>query len=273
VKAVLEVRNLKKYYALGPDWPSRREVIRAVDNVSFHIEAGETLGLVGESGCGKTTTGRVMLRLVEPDAGEMILRTPTKHGPETHDWLGLPARRLCPLRRHLQMVFQDPYLSLNPRLTIGTTLEEGLKAHRLGKRSERREQVGRMLERVGLDRSAAAKYPHAFSGGQRQRIGIARALMVDPLVVVLDEPVASLDVSVGAQILNLLMDLQRERNLAYLLIAHDLAVVAQVCRRVAVMYKGQIVEMASSADLYQRPAHPYTRSLLAAVPERLRFAV
>jgi oligopeptide/dipeptide ABC transporter ATP-binding protein len=270
---VLEVRGLKKYYGvkdfrrLGDFGSLRSGVIHAVDDVSFHIDAGETLGLVGESGCGKTTAGRTILRLIEPTAGEVLFRAP-KPAENAVAVFDLSGRRLRRLRRFMQMVFQDPYGSLNPRLTVGATLEEGLRAHRLGNRFERRERVAALLDRVGLDRTAAGKYPHAFSGGQRQRIGIARALAVDPVLLICDEPVSALDVSTQAQIVNLLVDLQRERNLAYLFIAHDLAVVAHISRRIAVMYQGQIVESALSADICQRPAHPYTRALLAAVPER-----
>ncbi len=263
---LLEVWHLKKYYPLRPTWPSRAAgVVRAVDDVSFAIHPGETLGLVGESGCGKSTTGKVILRLAEPTAGEVILRLDDGKARQTHVISSLPGRPLRRLRRHIQMIFQDPYGSLNPRLTVGTALEEGLRAHGLGNRVERRRRVEDLLERVGLERAARHKYPHAFSGGQRQRIGIARALAVDPVFVVCDEPVAALDVSVQAQILNLLLDLQCERRLAYLFIAHDLAVVGHVSRRVAVMYQGQIVEAAPTAELFQRPAHPYTRTLLAAV--------
>jgi oligopeptide/dipeptide ABC transporter ATP-binding protein len=267
---LLEVRHLKKYYPLRRGLGGRAAgFVRAVDDVSFHLRRGETLGLVGESGCGKTTAGRTVLRLLEPTAGEVLFRTVEENVTRTHEVFRLPRRELRPLRRHMQIVFQDPYGSLNPRLTIRATLEEGMLAHRLGSRADRRERVGQLLERVGLDRGAATKYPHAFSGGQRQRIGIARALAVDPDLVVCDEPVSALDVSVQAQILNLLLDLQQERGLAYLFIAHDLAVVSHVSHRVAVMYRGQIVETAAVDDLYRHPAHPYTRMLLAAVPDGL----
>jgi peptide/nickel transport system ATP-binding protein/oligopeptide transport system ATP-binding protein len=262
---LLEARHLRKYYPVRRGW-GRTSHVAAVDDVSFQLNQGETLGLVGESGCGKTTTGLVILRLVPATAGEVLFRTSGPCGPETQSLLHLSARRLRPLRRRLQVIFQDPYSSLNPRLTVGATLEEGLIAHRMGSRAERRRRVGELLERVGLDRGASAKYPHAFSGGQRQRIGIARALAVEPDLIVCDEPVSALDVSVQAQVLNLLLDLQRERQLAYLFIAHDLAVVARVADRVAVMYRGQIVETAPRAVLYGRPAHPYTRMLLAAAP-------
>jgi oligopeptide/dipeptide ABC transporter ATP-binding protein len=268
-ETLLEVRHLRKYFPSRRGWGRAGPPVRAVDDLSFHIEAGETLGLVGESGCGKTTTGRAVLRLLEATGGEVLFRTWDGPVARTHSLYDLPAGRMRALRRHLQMVFQDPYSSLNPRLTVGTTLEEGLRAHGLGNRAERRRRIGQLLERVGLDAGAAGKYPHAFSGGQRQRIGIARALAVEPTFVVCDEPVSALDVSVQAQILNLLLDLQRERRLAYLFIAHDLAVVAYVSRRIAVMYQGQIVELAARDELCRRPAHPYTRTLLAAVPRDL----
>jgi oligopeptide/dipeptide ABC transporter ATP-binding protein len=268
---LLEVRHLKKYYPLRRGlWGRPAGWLKAVDDVSFHINPGETLGLVGESGCGKTTTGRAVLRLVEPTGGEVLFRTCEQGAVRTHEVFRLPPRRLRALRRHLQIVFQDPYNSLNPLLTVGTTVAEGMLAHGLYDRRERRRRVGQLLERVGLDAGAADRYPHEFSGGQRQRIGIARALAVDPALVVCDEAVSALDVSVQAQVLNLLLDLQRERRLAYLFIAHDLAVVAHVSHRVAVMYQGQIVETAAGADLFRRPAHPYTRALLAAVPQGLR---
>jgi oligopeptide/dipeptide ABC transporter ATP-binding protein len=265
---LLEVRHLTKDYAVGGGLLRRgRGLLRAVDDVSFCLDRGRTLGLVGESGCGKTTTGRAILRLVQPTAGAVLFRTQEQNAARTHDVLHLPARELRRLRRHMQMVFQDPHGSLDPRMTVGATVAEGMTAHGLYTRAARRVRVGQLLERVGLDPGAADKYPHAFSGGQRQRIGIARALAVEPSFLVCDEAVSALDVSVGAQILNLLIDLQRERNLSYLFIAHDLAAVVHVSQRVAVMYHGQIVELADSADLYQHPAHPYTRALLAAVPK------
>jgi len=267
-RPLLEVHRLTKDYPVGGGLLRRgRGLVRAVDDVSFSLARGRTLGLVGESGCGKTTTGRAILRLLEPTAGTVLFRTPQEHGWQTHDVLRLPPRALRRLRRHMQMVFQDPHGSLDPRMTVGSTVAEGMTAHGLYTRAQRRARVGQLLERVGLDPAAAAKYPHAFSGGQRQRIGIARALAVEPAFLVCDEAVSALDVSVGAQILNLLLDLQRERHLSYLFIAHDLAAVAHVSHRVAVMYQGRIVEMADSADLYQHPAHPYTRALLAAVPK------
>jgi oligopeptide/dipeptide ABC transporter ATP-binding protein len=242
-----------------------------VDDVSFQIARGETLGLVGESGCGKTTTARAILRLVEPTSGEVLLRLGDPGTTQVQSVLGLGGRRLRALRRYMAMIFQDPHASLNPRLPVAATVEEGLIVHRLGNRLQRRERAGQLLERVGLDRRALAMYPHAFSGGQRQRIGIARALVTEPAFVVCDEPVSALDVSVQGQILNLLLDLQRERRLTYLFIAHDLDVVAHMSRRVAVMYKGQIVELADTAELYKHPAHPYTRRLLRAAPARAQW--
>ena len=265
---LLEVRHLTKDYPVGGGLLRRgRGLLRAVDDVSFCLDRGRTLGLVGESGCGKTTTGRAILRLVQPTAGEVLFRTQEKNGTRTHDVLRLPPRDLRRLRRHVQVVFQDPHGSLDPRMTVGATVAEGMAAHGLYTRAQQHERVSQLLERVGLDRGAARKYPHAFSGGQRQRIGIARALAVEPSFLACDEAVSALDVSVQSQILNLLIDLQRERRLSYLFIAHDLAAVAHVSHQVAVMYQGQIVEMADSTELYQRPAHPYTRALLAAVPK------
>jgi ABC-type oligopeptide transport system ATPase subunit len=263
---MLEVQHLTKLYPIRGGLWGRRGWIRAVDDVSFSLSAGETLGLVGESGCGKTTVGRTILRLIEATSGCVLFRTREQGEVRTHEVFRLPPRKIRALRRHMQIIFQDPYSSLNPRLSIGTSVAEGMVAHGLYHPGEWRERVGQLLERVGLDRSAAQKYPHAFSGGQRQRIGIARALAVDPSFIVCDEAVSALDVSVQAQILNLLLDLQRERNLAYLFIGHNLPVVACMSRRIAVMYQGRIVETAPTAQLFERPAHPYTRRLLAAIP-------
>jgi oligopeptide/dipeptide ABC transporter ATP-binding protein len=273
LEPLLEVNHLQKHFRLRRGWRAGSgDMIRAVDDVSFHLHHGETLGLVGESGCGKTTLGRTILRLLEPTAGEVLFRPRPasgrlNQGQRTYRLFDLPAGQLRSLRQRFQMVFQDPYSSLNPRLTVETTVEEGLRAHCLGNRAERRRRVRFLLERVGLSARAADQYPHAFSGGQRQRIGIARALAVQPDLIVCDEPVSALDVSMQAQILNLLLDLQREHNLAYLFIAHDLAVVAYVSHRVAVMYQGQLVELAANGELYQHPAHPYTRTLLDALPQ------
>jgi ABC-type oligopeptide transport system ATPase subunit len=248
VTPLLEVRNLVKHF--GP--------VRAVDDVSFTLDAGETLALVGESGCGKTTLARCLLRLLEPTSGAIRL--------SGQDLLALRGRELRQIRRQMQIVFQDPFASLNPRLTVGQALGEPLWIHRLCRRAELRTRVGELLAMVGLPADAADHYPHAFSGGQRQRIVIARALAPRPKLLIADEPVASLDVSVQAQILNLLLDLQAKLGLAYLFITHNLAVVAQFARRAAVMYQGRIVESGPTAELFRQPGHSYTRALLAAVP-------
>jgi ABC-type oligopeptide transport system ATPase subunit len=266
---LLEVQHLVKHYAVGGGLGRARHVVRAVDDVSFELLPGGTLGLVGESGCGKTTIGRAILRLIEPTGGRVLFRTRQAGKQQTHEVFRLGGRELRRLRRHMQMIFQDPQGSLNPRLKVGLSVAEGMAAHGLARGRDLRERVGQLLERVGLDRGSADKYPHAFSGGQRQRIGIARALAVEPSLLICDEAVSALDVSVQAQILNLLKDLQQERQLAYLFIAHDLAAVAYLSHRVAVMYQGKIVELADTAELFARPAHPYTRKLLAAVPRGL----
>lgn len=231
---------------------------RAVDDVSFTIAAGETFGLVGESGCGKTTTGRCVLRLIEPTSGAIVFGD--------LDVRALSAGALRQARRHFQMVFQDPYSSLNPRMRVGQILEEPLIIHGFGTKAERAERVRALFDLVGLEATAAHKYVHEFSGGQRQRIGVARAIALNPSLVVADEPVSALDVSVQAQIVNLLLDLQQRLGLTYLFISHDLRLVRQVCNRVAVMYRGRIVELGSAAQLFGAPAHPYTQALLSAVP-------
>jgi oligopeptide/dipeptide ABC transporter ATP-binding protein len=233
--------------------------LQAVDSVSFTLQAGQTLGVVGESGCGKSTLGRLILRLIEPTSGSVRFMG--------HDLTLLPAAGMREARRHLQVIFQDPQASLDPRMRVGALIEEPLVIHRIGTAAERSAEVARLLETVGLPAEAAARYPHEFSGGQRQRICIARALALQPRLIVADEPVSALDVSVQGQVLNLLTDLQRERGLAYLFISHNLAVVKYVSDVVAVMYLGRIVEMAPSEDLYAAPRHPYTRALLAAIPE------
>jgi ABC-type oligopeptide transport system ATPase subunit len=233
-------------------------VVRAVDDVSFTIEAGETFGLVGESGSGKTTTARCVLRLVEPTSGEVVFKG--------RDLLALPRRELRQARRDMQIVFQDPYSSLNPRLRVGEIVEEPLVIHRLGSRSERRARVEQLFELVGLDAKQLRRYPHEFSGGQRQRIGLARALALNPSLVVADEPVSALDLSVQAQVVALLMELQQRLALTYLFIAHDLRLVEHLCGRVAVLYLGRIVEMGDTTKLFAAPRHPYTKALLSAVP-------
>jgi ABC-type oligopeptide transport system ATPase subunit len=256
--ALLEVRNLVKEFSRSRGLFSPPQVTRAVDDVSFTIEAGETFGLVGESGSGKTTTGRCILRLIEPTSGEVRFKD--------EDVLGFSKSRLRQARRDMQIVFQDPYSSLNPRMRVGDIVEEPLIIHRIGSRTERRARVAELFELVGLDGSQLARYPHQFSGGQRQRIGLARALALNPSLIIADEPVSALDVSVQAQVINLLMDLQDRLKLTYLFIAHDLRLVRHICSRVAVMYLGRIVEMGATEALFAAPAHPYTRALLSAIP-------
>ena len=259
--ALVEVDGLVKHFpgerrwlGLGPP----RTVVRAVDGVSFTVLQGQTLGLVGESGCGKSTTGRAILRLIEPDAGRVTF--------DRVDVRALAPRDLRALRRRMQVVFQDPYGSLNPRMTIRQTLAEPLAIHRIARGAESERRIAALLEEVGLDPAFGPSYPHELSGGQRQRVGIARALSVEPQFLVLDEPVSALDVSVQAQVLNLLADLQQRRRLTFLFIAHDLAVVKHIADHVAVMYLGKIVERAPASALYAAPRHPYTASLLSAVP-------
>jgi oligopeptide/dipeptide ABC transporter ATP-binding protein len=257
---LLVVNNLTKHFPLGGGILSGgRTMVRAVDGVSFSIKQGETFGLVGESGCGKTTTGRCILRLVEPTSGEIVF--------DGVDLLKLRGKELRAMRRNMQMIFQDPYSSLNPRMTIGRIVEEPLIIHKLGHKAERRERVRQLLQDVGLDADAVNRYPHEFSGGQRQRVGIARAIALKPKLIVADEPVSALDVSVQAQIVNLLQDLQERHRLTYLFISHGLAVVRHISTRVGVMYLGKLVELASAEEIYRRPLHPYTQALLSAVPE------
>lgn len=262
---LLEVKALSKHFPVYKQGLLRHETgrIRAVDNLSFNLYRGETLGLVGESGCGKTTTGRTMLRALKPSAGEIWLNS----GDERINLAALTDKALKPLRRKMQMIFQDPFSSLNPRMTIGSIVEEPLRIHRIATGSSLQEMVARTLQRVGLNPEHKSRYPHAFSGGQRQRIGIARALIMQPELIIADEAVSALDVSVQAQIINLLEELQAEFNLTLLFIAHDISVVHHICERIAVMYAGRIVELADTSDLFNNPCHPYTRLLLSAVPQ------
>jgi oligopeptide/dipeptide ABC transporter ATP-binding protein len=257
--SLLSVRDLVKHFPITRGVFGRTVgAVRAVDGISFDVKKGETLGLVGESGCGKTTAGRTILRLLEPTAGQVTF--------DGVDVLSLDSPRLRALRRQMQIVFQDPFSSLNPRMTIGAIVREGLVIHRIAEGAAAQARVRQLLEEVGLRAEYASRYPHEFSGGQRQRIGIARALAVEPRFIVCDEPVSALDVSVQAQVINLLQDLQRDRDLTYLFIAHDLSVVEHVATRVAVMYLGHIVELAAADDLYAEPLMPYTQALLSAVP-------
>ncbi len=255
---LLQVRDLVKHYHATGILRSSGPPVRAVDGVSFEVGRGETLALVGESGCGKSSVGRTILRLQEPTGGHVVF--------EGVDLFPLERTELRRMRRRMQIIFQDPYSSLNPRMTVGAAVAEGMEIHRLAPAKEIPDRVAALLSEVGLDRSYAGRYPHEFSGGQRQRVGIARALAVEPSFIVCDEPVSALDVSVQAQVLNLLADLQRDRGLSYLFIAHDLAVVRQIARRVAVMYLGRIVEEGPTEPLLARPRHPYTVALLSAVP-------
>jgi oligopeptide transport system ATP-binding protein len=255
---LVEVSHLVKHFVRNAGVLRKNTLVKAVDDVSFAIEAGETFGLVGESGSGKTTTGRCVLRLVEPSSGSVRFRG--------EDVLGFSRRRMREARREMQIVFQDPYSSLNPRMRARQIVEEPLIIHRLGDRSARRARVAELFQLVGLDAAHLPRYPHEFSGGQRQRIGLARALALNPSFLVLDEPVSALDVSVQAQVINLLVDLQRRFQLTYLFIAHDLRLVEHICTRVAVMYLGKIVEMGPTAALFAAPRHPYTRALLSAIP-------
>jgi oligopeptide transport system ATP-binding protein len=255
---LVEVRNLVKHFVRGGGLFRPKTLVRAVDGVSFSIEEGETFALVGESGSGKSTTGRCMLRLVEPTAGEVLFRG--------ENVLGFSSARMRAARRDMQMVFQDPYSSLNPRMRASTIVEEPLVIHKIGSKSDRRDRVAELFRVVGLDPAHLDRYPHEFSGGQRQRIGLARALALNPSFVIADEPVSALDVSIQAQVINLLMDLQQQLRLTYLFVAHDLRLVRHISTRVAVMYLGRIVEMGETARIFEDPRHAYTQALLSAVP-------
>lgn len=252
-QVILEVKNLKKYFRIG-----RRRILKAVDDVTFSVKKGEVLGLVGESGCGKTTVGRTVARIYEPTAGRIIF--------DGVDITDLPEKDLVNFRRRLQMIFQDPYASLDPRMTVGEIIAEPLDVHHLATGPERLERIQYLLNVVGLNPEHANRFPHEFSGGQRQRIGIARALAVDPDFIIADEPISSLDVSIQAQVVNLLTSLQEERGLSFMFIAHDLSMVRHISHRVAVMYLGKIVEIAPSRQLYRHPLHPYTKALMSANP-------
>lgn len=253
-KTLLEVKGLKKYFQVG-----KGQTLKAVDDISFQIKKGQTLGLVGESGCGKTTVGRTLLRIYEPDAGKILF--------DGKDISRVSKKEAKELTRRMQMVFQDPYASLNPFFTVGEIVEEGMKIHKMyHSETERMERVYELLEMVGLNKDHANRFPHEFSGGQRQRVGIARALALNPEFIVCDEPISALDVSIQAQVVNMLMKFQEEMDLTYLFIAHDLSMVRHIADQTAVMYLGTMVEYGSTRDVYEHPVHPYTRGLLSAVP-------
>ena len=256
---LIQVRDLKKYFYRERLFSSDKKPIRAVDGISFSIRKGETLGLVGESGCGKTTAGKSVLRLIEPTSGQILFKA--------QDILRVDRKGMRRLRPHMQFIFQDPYESLNPRMKVGEIVGEGLEVHRMAQGKEKIRRVSEILEKVGLHPQDALRYAHEFSGGQRQRIGIARAISLNPELIVADEPVSALDVSIQAQILNLLMDLRDQLGLTYLFISHDLRIVKHISDQIAVMYMGKIVEMANGEDLFLRPLHPYTQTLLHAIPK------
>ncbi|MGE6630985.1 ABC transporter ATP-binding protein [Bacillus sp. NPDC077027] len=251
---LLEIKNLKQHF------PTARGTVKAVDGISFDIYKGETLGLVGESGCGKSTTGRSIIRLYDATDGEVLYKGENVHGKKSR-------QKLLEFNRQMQMIFQDPYASLNPRMTVLDIIAEGIDIHALAKSKQARKQrVFELLETVGLNKEHANRYPHEFSGGQRQRIGIARALAVEPDFIIADEPISALDVSIQAQVVNLMKDLQKEKGLTYLFIAHDLSMVKYISDRIGVMYFGKLVELAPANELYENPLHPYTKSLLSAIP-------
>lgn len=253
-KPLLEVKHLSKHFG------SKSNVVKAVDDVSFHIMPGETLGLVGESGCGKSTTGRTIIKLYNNTAGEVMF--------DGKDTSKLSKKEMKQFYQSMQMIFQDPYASLNPRMTVREILEEGYDIHGLyKKKQERKERIYELLESVGLNREHATRYPHEFSGGQRQRIGIARALSFDPKLIIADEPISALDVSIQAQVVNMMKEIQKERGLAYLFIAHDLSMVKYISDRIAVMHRGKLLEIGEADELYNNPIHPYTKSLISAVPQ------
>jgi len=251
--ALVEVRNLKKYFQVG-----NNQILKAVDDLNFSINEGETLGMVGESGCGKSTTGRTMLRLYEATAGEVLF--------EGRNIYGMDRKEAKEFSKKAQMIFQDPYASLDPRMTVGDIIGEGIDIHRMYSSGDRRDRIFQLLETVGLNKEHASRFPHEFSGGQRQRIGVARALAIEPKFIVCDEPISALDVSIQAQVVNLLINLQSKLGLTYLFIAHDLSMVKHISDRVAVMYLGVIVELAGSSELYSNSLHPYTKALLSAIP-------
>jgi oligopeptide/dipeptide ABC transporter ATP-binding protein len=259
-EVILRVKNLQKHYPIhGGIFSTKQGEVKAVADVSFDLRRGETLGLVGESGCGKSTLGRNLMRLEEPTAGSVLF--------EGNDLANCSKAELFDLRRNLQMIFQDPYSSLNPRLTVGEIVREPLLVHKQGTRAQQVERVRALMERVGLSGEQLERYPHEFSGGQRQRVGIARALALGPKIIVADEPVSALDVSVQSQVLNLMVELQREFKLTYIFISHDLSVVEYISDRIAIMYLGRIVEIGDAAKVFFKPAHPYTRALIEAIPQ------
>ncbi len=256
---LLEVRNLKKYFTLNSGILNpKKQYLKAVDDISFQIRKGETFGLVGESGCGKSTTGRTILKLYEPTGGQVFF--------DGVDLATVPEKQMKPYRKKIQMIFQDPYASLNSRMTVTDIIGEGISTHHLAEGAERQERIYHLLHQVGLKKEHANRYPHEFSGGQRQRIGIARSLAVEPDLVVCDEPISALDVSIQAQVVNMMQDLQDKMGLTYLFIAHDLSMVKYISDRIGVMYLGQLMEVTTSDELYKNPLHPYTKALLSAIP-------